>query len=202
MKNCRLNLDRITVVCIDHRVERGIDALMKCVNKVKFAKAIAISHEDSIFYHSELIVKKCNPINSKEEYSDFVLKELYKYFNTEFCLIVQWDGYIYNANAWNNIFYNYDYIGARWFWQNNLVGNGGFSLRSHKLLEFVATDSNIIHCHPEDNCYCKENRKYLEDSGFKFAPSEVAHLFSVENELYTGQFGWHGGIHPMFTEHK
>jgi hypothetical protein len=193
----RLVLDKITVVCIDHHIERGINALMKCIEQIKFGAAKIISQEDTFFNHSELTVCKCEPINSKEAYSSFVTKELYKYINTEFCLIVQWDGFCYNSGAWTDEFYDYDYIGARWFWQDNLVGNGGFSLRSKKILEFMATDPKIIHCHPEDNCFCKDNRKYLEESGFKFAPSDIAYRFSVEGEEYTGQFGWHGGIRPM-----
>lgn len=195
--NDRLILDKVTAICVDHHIERGIEALMKAVNKVKFASAKIITDKESFFNHSELKICKCNPINNKEAYSSFITHELYKYIDTEFCLILQWDGNIVNENAWIDEFYAYDYIGARWFWQDNLVGNGGFSLRSKKILEFVATDPKIIHTHPEDNCFCKDNRKYLEESGFKFAPHELAYRFSVEGEEYVGSFGWHGGIRPM-----
>jgi hypothetical protein len=42
-----------------------------------------------------------------------------------------------NPAAWDPEFLDWDYIGAKWFWAEagKRVGNGGFSLRSYKLLE-------------------------------------------------------------------
>jgi hypothetical protein len=60
---------------------------------------------------------------------------------TEFNLIVQSDGFAVNGSAWDDRFWNYDYIGAPWTWMwgggppwsGPIVGNGGFSLRSRRL---------------------------------------------------------------------
>jgi hypothetical protein len=43
-------------------------------------------------------------INSRQAYSKFILQELHKHIKTEFVLIVQWDGYIINPDAWNDQF--------------------------------------------------------------------------------------------------
>ena len=61
--------------------------------------------------------------------------------STDFNLIVQPDGFAVNPQAWDDRFWEYDYIGASWpwmwgggpYWGGPIVGNGGFSLRSRKL---------------------------------------------------------------------
>jgi hypothetical protein len=55
--------------------------------------------------------------------------------------VVQYDGMAANKMHWSDDYYNYDYIGAPWpdrfTWirPEEKVGNGGFSLRSMKLIE-------------------------------------------------------------------
>ena len=49
---------------------------------------------------------------------------------------MQWDGYAVNPGAWDAAFLDCDYLGAKWSWHKDAmrVGNGGFSLRSRRLL--------------------------------------------------------------------
>ena len=54
-------------------------------------------------------------VDDCESYADYnkrCVSELNNYFDTDFCLIVQFDGKIINPSAWTNDFFNYDYIGA------------------------------------------------------------------------------------------
>jgi len=84
-------------------------------------------------YHLENIdVTTITTITTKEGYSRFVIKDLNKHINSDFALLIQWDGYIVNPLVWNPKFQDYDYIGAKWWWYSDghNVGNGGFSLRS------------------------------------------------------------------------
>ena len=69
-----------------------------------------------------------DPISSLEDYNRFVLKELDSFIATEYVLISQWDGYILDFSKWNDIFYRYDYIGAKWKWKDRSIkgGNGFF----------------------------------------------------------------------------
>lgn len=132
-------------------------------------------------------------LKSKEEYSEFVIKKLPDYIQTDFVLIVQYDGYIIKPEAWADEFLQYDYIGAPWwFMHSNNVGNGGFSLRSKAMLNACKI---ITDCHPEDGMI-REHRQELEAMGIKFAPEEIAARFSWEHngkyEVYKGSFGFHG----------
>lgn len=138
-------------------------------------------------------MKKHEIFSSAEEYSFFMANGKLK-IETDFVLIAQMDGFIINPSAWSDDFLKYDYIGAPW--PDGIVGNGGFCLRSKKLLDALKDISKIFsdeRYHPEDLYICKTKRNLLEtEYGIKFAPFEVANRFSVENRPYMGQFGFHG----------
>lgn len=140
---------------------------------------------------------KIKKITSIEEYNYFILRELNQYIETDFSLIVQWDGYVVHEKAWREDFFEYDYIGAVWpqFSDAMTVGNGGFSLRSKKLLRATATDPAFIDVRDvEDIVICRENRALLESKyNLRFAPETVARSFSYEQEKPAGEtFGFHG----------
>lgn len=136
-------------------------------------------------------------IGSIEDYSNFILRELDKYVETDFALVVQWDGYVVHEKAWRDDFFDHDYIGAVWpqFSDAMTVGNGGFSLRSKKLLHATATDPSFIDVlDVEDIVICRTNRALLESKyNLRFAPESVARSFSYEQEKPAGEtFGFHG----------
>ena len=141
------------------------------------------------------------------DYSKFVIKSLNEHIETKFVLNFQHDGFIFNTGAWKDEFLNYDYIGAVWpivNWGEYLkgsdrvsffgVGNGGFSLRSKKLLEALSKEETIKDSfHPEDFYVCSLHREMLEEKyGIKYAPRHIAEEFSVERGELTNQFGFHG----------
>jgi hypothetical protein len=119
----------------------------------------------------------------------------------DFNFVVQTDGYPCNVAAWTNEFLKYDYIGAVWPWTTEKVGNGGFSLRSRKLLESLAQlDTAKWQSVPEDNTICIHLRSQLESEfGVRFAPAELADQFSIElntsSSWFGRSFGFHGKCH-------
>jgi hypothetical protein len=147
-------------------------------------------------------------------YSRFILRNLIDYVETAFCLIVQADGFVMNANLWKDEFLNYDYIGAPWplelllepnnipiSLKNNSVGNGGFSLRSKKLLNESAKidfDNLNFPSKSEDLIICHFLYNEMISAGIKFPKPEFAAKFSVESHSASyGQnpetsFGFHG----------
>jgi hypothetical protein len=112
-------------------------------------------------------------------------------------LLVQWDGYVVDPSAWSAEFLQYDYLGAKWHWFTDgmTVGNGGFTLRSKRLLDLLASgrlavDTSIN----EDVLICRVHRPVLErDYGICFAPESIADRFSYERSPPNGPtFGYHG----------
>ena len=136
-----------------------------------------------------------SPLASRDAYSDFVLKSLLPYVTTSHVLLVQWDGYVTNPAAWEPAFLECDYIGATWFWHKDgmRVGNGGFSLRSRRLLEALQ-DPAIIRVDAEDTTIGRSFRPLLErEYGIRFATEALADRFSFEAAYPIGKpFGFHG----------
>lgn len=143
-------------------------------------------------------------VDSIEKYSYFFIKQLNDFVDTDFVLVIQYDGFILNKEAWTDDFLAYDYIGAPWWYDDgNNVGNGGFSLRSKKLLKILANDSHIQEFHPEDHHIARTYGDYLRSLGIVFAPEDVASRFSIEGclkepvpvkfgSIWTHEFGFHG----------
>lgn len=180
--------EKVTLVCVEDRYTEKAKSLISLQKKITgIQKSILFGNTDS-----DIPIPK---ITSPRDYSKFIVLELYKYIQTEFVLIVQLDGFVVNPKAWNPQFFDYDYIGAPWNWipDEVSVGNGGFSLRSKKLLDLCSTlDYNDSEPPEEDVFICRVKKNYLESCGIKFCPKNIASTFSVENNVYTGQFGFHG----------
>jgi Protein of unknown function (DUF5672) len=113
---------------------------------------------------------------------------------TSHALIIQYDGFVLDASLWRSEWLNYDYIGAPWPWHpNHRVGNGGFSLRSTRLMKFLAENRGEFPVrYPEDDTLCRVYRPALEVNGFIWAPESVAREFSFEREAPRRTFGFHG----------
>jgi hypothetical protein len=135
------------------------------------------------------------PLKSKHDYSRFIIRDLVHLTTTPFVLVAQWDGYVVDPAQWTDDFFQYDYIGARWPHSPDdiKVGNGGFSLRSRKLLETTADPMFWLkENEPEDYLICRLNRLFMNDRGIRFAPESVAVKFSYEWEQpETTSFGFH-----------
>jgi hypothetical protein len=139
-------------------------------------------------------------LNSKEAYSRFCLRHMVDFIETPFALIVQWDGYVVNGRAWAGAFRKYDYIGAVWHEKFPpgvpMVGNGGFSLRSRKLLKAIK-QLPLIPGVPEDRVICHTYGQRLErEFGIRFAPVKIADRFAYEFRVPDEMpFGFHGMEH-------
>jgi hypothetical protein len=112
-------------------------ALGISVERCDFGDAILFSDAPVAGPFRSVVIER---LSSRADYSRFILKELAQRIATPFVLVVQWDGYVVDPDAWLADFLHYDYIGARWPWHSDgfNVGNGGFSLRSRRLLEACA----------------------------------------------------------------
>ena len=136
------------------------------------------------------------PLSSRSDYSRFMLRGLAQHIRTNHALCVQWDGFVLDARAWEPQFLDYDYVGAVWphFADGHNVGNGGFSLRSRRLLE-ACTKLPFDEIQPEDVIIARLYRRRLEEQGLHFAPDSVARRFSYERTPSTGrEFGFHGAF--------
>ena len=183
----------ITLCCVDCvNQPLAVRALRLSMSALPFAETLLLTSG----FHDlpDLRVERIPPLQSHAEYSHFVAKTLVDHVHTSHVLLVQWDGYVINPSAWTDEFLQYDYIGATWEFQKDAyrVGNGGFSLRSKRLLEALR-DPEIVETHPEDVVICRQYRPLLEQRyGIRFAPESVAERFSFESTTPKSvPFGFH-----------
>jgi hypothetical protein len=148
---------------------------------------------------------RIEPIRSLTDYSRIVLQVLPDIIQEDHFLLIQWDGMPVSQAAWDEAFLDYDYIGAPWSGmpEHIAVGNGGFSLRSRKLLDAVRA-MGIDACgdshQAEDVMLCREHRAHLEARGIKFAPVSLAARFSFETGTPPPvSFGFHNTFNfPLY----
>lgn len=128
-------------------------------------------------------------------YAEFCLTKLAHHIETEFALKIEYDGYVLNAELWEDEFTAYDYVGARWPWlpTGSSVGNGGFSLRSKRLMEVTAAIDYPEPLLRDDTFICHTIRPLLDKGGITFATPELADIFAHERTKPTiPTFGFHG----------
>ncbi len=214
-----IDLKDVTLIVVSSiKFEETLFALNESRKNINFFETVLVSHEKPDFYPEDIRLGKCERVKSISEYNNYMIYNLYDHVKSEFALCINYDGYVTNANKWDNDFLNYDYIGAPWplkddayidpFGNHIRVGNGGFSFRSRKLLNVpnltnvpFDVNRNDFYKHMganldnEDGNICVHNRHIFEKFGCKFAPVEVAARFSRESALpefnHIETFGFH-----------
>lgn len=190
-----MSLDRVTLVAAD------------CLNPAAALRAIEFSRERCDFADAVLFTDRpvrtaiarvvaVSRFSSRADYSRFMLEGLADHVRSDFVLIVQWDGFVIDPHAWDERFMDYDYVGAPWWYQDGMnVGNGGFSLRSARLLR-ATRDARLTEVDPEDEMICRRHRPMFEARyGIRFAPEALARRFSFERILPgRSTFGFHGAF--------
>ena len=194
----RPQLADVTLVAVSSvAVRQTVAALQQSMRQADFGRVLLLSDQPPPADTDPAIGwRRIERIASRAAYSRFMLKELIKHIDTKHALCVQWDGFVLNGCAWDPGFLEYDYIGAVWpqFTDGHNVGNGGFSLRSTRLLE-ACVDLPVDSGAAEDLIIARVCRTRLEQQGVRFAPEPVARRFAYERTAPTGnEYGFHGAF--------
>lgn len=191
----RLALPQVTLCAASSvNIAATIRALEVSLAQIDFAACKLFTDSSIKPDHPDITVVQIPRLTSSRAYSDFILSRMVDHIETEYCLVVQWDGHVKDVGRWHPDFLNYDYIGASWpqFNDGHDVGNGGFSLRSRRLMELCRDPAFCAHP-VEDIAIGRINRDWLERLGVQFAPRATADLFSTERAGdSTRSFGYHG----------
>lgn len=191
-------LSDVTLVAVTSvAVQPTLQALEACMREVRFGKVLLLTDQPRPAQANCAIEwRSIERISSRSDFSRFMLRDLAAHIETSHALCVQWDGYVLDGSRWNPAFLDWDYIGAPWphFGDAHTVGNGGFSLRSRRLLRACASlpfDGRTA----EDVIISRLCRVSLEEQGLRFAPESLAREFAFERMKPTGrEFGFHGGF--------
>ena len=176
-----LSLPNVTLVCYDAMASELAE------------KAVCSMHERVRF--ADFVMLTGSPNFPKTDAARAVWYDAPELVKTSHFLNVEWDSGIIDAKLWTDEFLEYDYIGAPWYWHEpgKRVGNGGFSLRSTRLMKFLSDHREEFPIvMPDDATLCGEYRERLESKGFKWASEPLARRFSWERSPREPSFGFHG----------
>lgn len=242
-----MSLTLVNFSCVSHEVSqfamRKTAENVPMTKALFFSNKKPLLYKSEFDFHK---IEPPNIINIEEQqrafitnYVHFFIKEINNFIDTEFMLIVQHDGMATKKEFWTDEFLEYDYIGAPSMLNSPVItssgyyhkkynldpnkkgwynGNGGFSLRSKKLLKAIASDDRIpVHidmvAHQtgisynlpvDDGVICIICRDILEkDHGIKFAPVELAMQFACDEMRTPLCLGFHGLQNmPLFLNDK
>lgn len=199
-----IELSNVSILSINtHEPELSVRALQYSSREIKFKSKKILSDRIPNNISDDIEFIETPKFHTRFEYSDYVMNNLGDCIDSEFVLMIHDDGFVINPQLWLDEFLKYDYIGAPWpphLTQVNRVGNGGFCIRSKKLIDFCKTiETEPSH---DDWIIGVIKNEYLKEHGFTFAPIEVAMKFSLELEIpecafdLTKTFGFHGKYYP------
>ena len=197
--------DQLTIVSIYGHGDGAatIPSISKSMKELLGARGLLLSIAKPKNLPDSIEWRRIYPLDYRG-YSTFMIHCLYSFIETDFCLVVQDDGWVLDGNNFKEDYYNYDYIGGithaglvgdtlylGFTWVDKpepiIVMNGGFSLRSREFLEAPNKFGLAQMYSPEMNIWNEDVQltclryKIFEDLGFKIASKEVAKEFSLEH---------------------
>lgn len=201
-----INLPNVTLLILNpaHGSNKSAKVLNHVMANINFAEVIHITDvEPTIPCAAKFVPIRRLTYNEAQKVQAL---ELGKYFNTEFMMHIETDGFPINFNLWNDDFLKYDYIGAPWPKKscigNRQVGNGGCSIQSKRFREKIESLGNWYRTNTPSDVWFAQNPyivKEVEKCNIKYAPVSEAIKFSFEVKVdqypnwdETKSFAFHG----------
>lgn len=189
-----LSLPDVTVVMIDAIAHDLAEIAMRDTLK-------EIDPGDAIIWSDRRIISSVDhrhsEVRSLDDYNRILWYEVPSIVRTSHFLVIQYDGWVLDSRFWNDYWMGLDYLGATWPWHwSHSVGNGGFSLRSTKLAQYVASRPSEFLMGPplqvpEDELLCRHYRSRLNK--FRWGNKADAMRFAFERDVpVVKTFGFHG----------
>lgn len=196
----KLKLPNVTLAAMTSvNLYETICALKYSMQGIEFGDVMLITHRRPLFLPKGIHYRHTSRLKDIDAFNYKMVYELADYIDTEFVLLVHYDGFVVHPESWREEFLDYDYIGSPWPLPRNdyayrdskgeicRVGNS-VSIRSKRLLEFPR-QANLKWEKMEDDNYnedtflCCKYKNVIEDAGMKFAPIEVAKYFGHEHMI-------------------
>ena len=177
----KLHLPDVTLVMIETQSpELARLSMEDSMRDIEFGDALIFSDEQIAVAGTRWI--KVPKWPNVAECTQFMWYQLPNYIKTKWAILIQWDSWIANADCWTEEFLNYDYIGAPWWYDDNLNVGNGCGLRSLALMRFLQTNKERfpLSIYQEDHLIGRVYRPALEEQGFKWPSETLASQFSLE----------------------
>lgn len=157
-------------------------AVADCLRHVKFGDVLIFTDKPDVF-RDQGRIEIVPDWPDKVGWSRHNWQGVAPHVTTSHALGIQWDSWVVDPEMWRDQFLDYDYVGAPWWYKDGMnVGNGGFCLRSTKLMRFLRKHRDRFPCVNalDDDLLCRKYRPAIQEQGFVWAPEHVALDFAFE----------------------
>lgn len=201
MSKEKLKLPQVTICAMTSvLVQETIKAMEYSMQEIEFGAAVIITHKKPKNLPSNITYKYIEELTDIDRFNYETVYNMGDYIDTEFVLLVHYDGFVVNPQSFKQEFLEYDYIGSPWplpkegdtTTYRDIHGNicrvgNSVSIRSKRLLDFPRK-ANIPWTSEkgwfnEDGFICCRNKHLFEEAGMKFAPLELAIHFGHEHMI-------------------
>ena len=198
----KLMLPNVTLAAMTSvKIYETIKALTYSMQGIKFGEVVLISHRKPLLLPKGITYKQTDKLTDIDCFNYQVAYELGKYIDTDYVLLVHYDGFVVHPEKWQDAFLTYDYIGAPWpipapgqsHCYHDIYGNlcrvgNSVSLRSKRFLDFPKQEGFLWEkdedgFYNEDIFLCCRNKHRFEEAGMRFAPVELAAQFGHEHPV-------------------
>jgi hypothetical protein len=180
-----LRLHDVTLVVIESRypyIKLTEDSVRRTLSLVEFDDILLFSGHTFMLPAPTIRVDIHSSLDAQKLYWSGVRP----YLKTSHALFAHWDSWVVNPDCWQDEFMQCDWLGARWSFHKppHNVGNGGFSLRSKRLMDVLETERDRLPVAlPEDDAICRRYRPYLEQNyNLRWGTEEQAMRFANESD--------------------
>lgn len=197
----KLRLPDVTLVISETmEVRLAAMAVEDCLRQVEFGGGVLVlTNDPDQFRSKECRFHKFAGQIDKVAWARAMWFTVPPLIHTSHMLMIQWDSWVWDTSKWTDKFFDYDLVGAPWWYSDRNVGNTGFGLKSTRLARYMHARREQFPCNTgtEDDLLCRSYRAQLERVGFTWAPERIAHQFSRECNPPSPDhraFGFHGAF--------
>ena len=197
----KLQLPQVTLIAVTSvKIYETIRALTYSMRGIDFGEVVLVTHKKPFGLPKGITYKHTDRLTDIDRFNYLIAYELGSYVNTDYVILVHYDGFIVHPEMWRKEFLDYDYIGSPWplptaehstYYDVNgnicRVGNS-VSLRSRRFLNYPKEAG--FEWKPAADGFYNEyiflfwmNKFKFEKSGMRCAPSEGARLFGREHTI-------------------
>lgn len=199
-ENKKKRLPNVTLAAMTSvKIKQTIRALLYSMKGIDFGEVVLVSHRKPLFLPQEITYKNIKKLKTIDDFNYNMVYKMHNYIDTDFMLLVHYDGFVVNPGMWRDEFLKYDYIGSPFppphieTAYKDINGNicrvgNSVSIRSKRLLEFPEK-SNMpwlpsVHGDYNEDCFiCCQNKHLFEAAGMQIAPLELAKYFGHERMI-------------------
>ena len=145
----KLQLPQVTLIAVTSvKIYETIRALTYSMQGIDFGEVVLVTHKKPFGLPKGITYKHTDRLTDIDRFNYLIAYELGSYVNTDYVILVHYDGFIVHPEMWRKEFLDYDYIGSPWplptAEHSTIMMRMATSAEWETVFPFAAGDSSII----------------------------------------------------------